>query len=185
VSIFSINYWAARFVLILLAAFSLLWAARAQRNPLLVSLFVLGGFCANYRYVEPYRREMYGYTINRDNMREAIPLIGDDTVWVLSAALTNDGHFGGRLGQVHFEYMVCPRDGNWTAMFSEVATRARWIILPGNNSRDRFGPAFETVLGPTCPITEISSVKEAATAAGWHYRLTLTGLFELWTTTDK
>lgn len=185
VSIFSINYWASRFTLLALAAFSLLWASRAQKNPILVSLFVFGGLFSSYSYVEPMRRELYGYHPNKEHMREALPIIKEDPVVLLSAALTNDGHIGGRLGQVHYEYIVCPEDGNWNRQFTELKSRTKWLIIPGGNDLFKPGPAYESRLGPVCPNARTEELKRHLTETGWRYKLTMTGLYELWTWTPE
>jgi hypothetical protein len=182
ISIFATNYWAARFVVLLLGAFALLWAARAERNPVLVALFVLLGIYAEYRYVQVYHGGYIPHSIQREHMRDAAPYLKEgEFFWILSTALTNDGNWGGKLGQYRFEYTICPKDGDWNAHFKKLAERSRWLLIPGNGDSFRPGPSWDSLIAHKCNNEQVSTMKERLQAAGWHYVVTLPGLYEFWT----
>jgi hypothetical protein len=182
-SILVTNYWAARFVIIMLAAFSLLWASRAEKNPIIVALFVMIGMFGEYLYVQKYRWEYIPYSPNREHLRDAAPYLKDgEFIWVISTSLTNDGNWNGKLGQFRFEYTICPADGDWVTHLKKLQERSRWIMLPANGEDLRPGPSWESLVTHECPNEKVPKMKERLTAAGWTYKLTLPGLYELWTT---
>jgi hypothetical protein len=181
-SIFATNYWAARFVIVLLGAFALLWAARAEKNPVVVALMVLLGVYAEYRHVQSYHGEYRPYAVEREHMRDAAPYFKEgEFFWVISTALTNDAVWTGKLGQYRFEYTICPKDGDWNTHFKKLAERSRWLILPGNGNSFTPGPTWDSLITHQCKTEQVSTMKERLQAAGWHYVVTLPGLYELWT----
>ena len=182
IAVFSINFWSARFTVLLMAAYALLWGARAQKNPAIVSLLVTGALFADYQYLSVFREGLTGYSIQREHMRGAAQLMRPgEKMMILSVSLTNDAHWAGRLGQYQFEYVVCPPDGDWVKLFNDIKTKSRWFLLPGNGEEFKPGPSYESRLGKICPNEKVAALREALTKAGWRYRLEMPGLYELWT----
>lgn len=181
-SILVTNYWAARFVIIMLGAYALLWAARAEKNPVIVSLFVLLGIFAEYQYIGVYRRDYIPYTPQREHMSAAAEFVKPgEKMSILSVALSQDAFWVGRLGQYQFQYVICPADGDWVKFFNNLKSETRWFLLPGNGEDFRTGPSYESRVSHICPIEKMSSLREFLKQAGWRYKVQLPGLNELWT----
>jgi len=182
-SIVVTNYFAARFVVILLAAFALLWAARAERNPFVVSLFVFLGIYAEYRYVAVYHKEYIPYSLQREFLGAADPYIKQgEFFWLISTALANDGRWTGKLGQYRFKYTICPKDGDWVSHFKKLGGESRWLILQGNGEQFKPGPTWDSLLTHECKPEKISTLRTWLKEAGWHHKIALPDLYELWTT---
>jgi len=182
VSVFSVNYWAPRFMILNLAAFALLWGCRAERNPFIVSIVIFCGMYSSFRYAEPLRRELRGYSPNIEHMRAAAGLVTPgEQIWLLTIGLANDAHWGGRLGTYRFEYVACPLDGDWIGLFTKLKEGGRWFLLPTNGDIIKPGPSFETLMGPICPNTTVATMKKYLSETGWRFKVPLPGLHELWT----
>lgn len=182
ISVFSINYWSARFMVICMAAFALLWGARAQKNPMLVAILVIAALFADYKYAGTFRHDYTGYSPNREHMREAAQFVKPgEKMLILSVSLTNDAFWAGRLGLYRFEYVVCPPDGDWVNLFTKLKSESRWFLLPGNGEVFKPGPSYESRLSRVCPNEKMATLREAMTQAGWRYKLQLPGLNQLWT----
>jgi hypothetical protein len=182
ISIFSENYWAARFMILNLSAFALLWGCRAEKNPFIVSLIIFCGMYASFRYIEPFRRELHGYSPNVEHMRAAANLVTPgEQIWLLTVGLANDAHWAGRIGTYRFEYVACPLDGDWIGLFARLKSGGRWFLLPTNGDVIKPGPSFETRMGPICPNDTVSNMKKYLSETGWRFKVSLPGLYELWT----
>lgn len=182
ISVFSINYWSARFMVVCMAAYALLWGARAQKNPLLVGLLAVAALFADYRYARTVQPGYAGYSPSREHMREAAQFMKPgEKMLLLSVSLTNDAYWAGRLGEYRFEYVVCPPDGDWTALFNKMKSESRWFLIPGNGDVFKPGPSYESRLSKVCPNERMADLREAMTRAGWRFKLQLPGLNELWT----
>jgi hypothetical protein len=182
ISVFSINYWSPRFMVICMAGFALLWGARAQKNPILVAFLASLALFADYKYAGTFRHDLTGYSPNREHMRGAVDVVKPgEKLLILSVSLTNDAFWAGRLGQYQFEYVVCPPDGDWVKLFNKMKFEGRWFLLPGNGEVFKPGPSYESRLSKVCPNEKIADLRTALTQAGWKYKLQLPGLHELWT----
>jgi hypothetical protein len=180
----AVNLVGARFTIIILAAFSVLWAARAARSPVIVGCIVCltlnaDIYCASRGY--PFQLSWPTFQMQHEVNRDLLTAVGDDTVLLLGKAMALDAEIAGRFAQVRFEYANCPADGDWTAHFAALKSQFRWFMMSAPPSEIMPGPYFKTRLGPVCQSVMPTMLKEALSAAGWRYETKVVREYELWT----
>jgi hypothetical protein len=176
-----------RFVDVPLAAFALLWAARAQRHTLLVSICVLTAFFVNHRKLEAKgwipRFSSIHYEVGRGECHELRTTVRDDIVLVMTRPLAVDSYIAGRDGRIKFDYVWCPPDGDWVKHLADLKQRYRWIMFSTHVSEWFPGPNYEVNIKYDCtrkPMTT-NDLRSLLTAAGWRFAQKLECLHELWT----
>jgi len=181
-SLLAVNHVGARFAIIPLAAFSLLWGARAARNGFVVSSFVLFALWVDFRYLVDWHKWEDAYRPEAEMNKPLAERVRGDTVLLLSSGLSVDAFVAGRQGQVRYTYVNCPLDGDWVKMLRDLAQRYRWFLLPTTQERFVPGPVFESRLGGECEPLTVGEIRTRLAQAGWRFdRLDLQRL-ELWTT---
>ena len=177
----AINHVGARFAIIPLAAFALLWGARANSAPYLVSLLIITALGMDLRYLLGRRGCGDRYVANYEDNRDISPIIKGDTLLLLGRSLTTDAFIAGRLGQVRFEYVNCPLDGDWIKMLTEYKTSYRWFMFSLNEPRTLPGPSYPSRLGPPCTPISLDQLRQWLSTAGWKLRMGTLSNHELWT----
>ena len=180
-----------RFVNIPLAAFALLWAARAQRYTFLVAICVLTAFFVNHEKLEAKewfpKFSTIRYEVGRGECHELRTTLRDEIVLVFTRPLAVDSYIAGRDGKIKFDYVWCPPDGDWIKHLSEMKQRSRWIMFSTHASEWSPGPNYSVNIKYDCgrkPLTT-NDIRSLLTAAGWQFSQKLECLHELWTAESK
>lgn len=162
----------ARFFILPLAAFALLWGARAASRPLVVSLLVTGALVYDCNYLERRGRDRV-YDPQAESNRELSPIVRSEPILLMAADMSQDSFTSGRLGQVRFEYASCPRDGNWSSAFRSYRQNYKWFLFSLKDEQVIPGAAFESAFGPPCKKTTLENLRQALRDAGWslHQRI--------------
>jgi hypothetical protein len=181
----AVNHVGARFAILPLAAFALLWGVRAQTWPLVVSLVVLCSLLAGREYLKVKGESslLPHYRAEKEPYRDVAALVKDETLLLLAQPLSVDALVAGRLAQTRFQYVSCPLDGDWVRQFQESKQQSRWFMfLVSDQPTVIPGPSFESTLGPPCRAITIDQLKRWLDAAGWKFMLSSFADHELWTT---
>jgi len=160
------NCYASRFTIVLLAAFAVLWGLRAGRPPGLVAVLLLAALVANARVLQ--WRILPEFHAPRAHNARIAAAVGPRTLWLLSGSIGADAHIAGLRADVRFEYVRCPRDGDWTRYFAQIRKTSPWLLLNNNGPKVATGPGSFSALGPPCPESPVGELQQALTAAGWH-----------------
>jgi hypothetical protein len=166
----AINPVGARFAIIPVAAFCVLFAARATRSPLLVSLLLLFVSYESVRHI-PGRGYLQGgrptYYAHHEQYASLHSIAKDDTVLLLGRTLSQDALISGLLGQTKFRYFKCPLDNDWEAYFIKAKNQSKWLLFGNQDESFIPGPDFRTVLGPACPSITLVEFRSALESTGW------------------
>jgi hypothetical protein len=173
----------ARFAIIPVALFCVLFGARAHKSldltalALLLISFPMVKFSTPGGYIEiKWPKYLESNEVNRD----LFAIVGSDKVSLLGRTLSQDASVAGRLAQVRFEYFSCPTDGNWPRYFEELKKSSRWVLFSLPTTPFIPGPNFATTLGPECPKISGDEFKAALTQAGWSLNKLVVRDYELW-----
>jgi hypothetical protein len=180
----AVNSVGARFAIIVLAAYSILWAARATISPILVPILVLLTLDSGLHYANrgyPVRQLLPSFYMEHEVNKDLQAMVGEEMVLVLGKAMALDAEIAGRFGQIRFEYVGCPVDGDWVAHFKSLKSQSRWFMMSAPPSEIVPGPDFATRLGPACTRLMPQVLRDAMTAAGWRYEKKVVREYELWT----
>lgn len=160
------NCYASRFTIVLLAAFAVLWGLRAGRSLWLVAVLLLAALAADARVLQ--WRILPEFHAPRARNARIAAAVGPRTLWLLSGSIGADAHIAGLHANVRFEYVQCPRDGDWTRYFTEIRKTSPWLLLNNNGPKVATGPGSFSAFGPPCPEVFVAELQQALTAAGWH-----------------
>jgi hypothetical protein len=175
------NHVGARFAILPLAAFALLWGGRANTRPALVALCILVALLCDRNYLEG-RGWAEEYNPLTEQNRDLFPLVKSDTIILLSSSLPQDAFVAGRLAQARFEYVVCPQDGDWTRTLTEYRKGYKWFLFSTKEANPMPGPNFPTLLSPPCKAVALNELRSSLTKAGWKYQRNFDrSQLELWT----
>lgn len=180
----AVNPVGARFTILIMAAYSVLWGARAAVSPVIVgclALLTLRADVNSFQLGSPLREYWPNYLPQHDNNRDLKEKVGEETVLLLGRHMSLDAEIAGRLGQVRYEYVACPVEGDWVAHLTKLGSQSRWFMMPVSEVEINTGPDFRTILGPPCPRLKPSVLKDALTAAGWRFERKVVRDYELWT----
>lgn len=179
----NVNPAGARFAIIPVAAFCVLFGARASRSPVLTTLLLLFVTRVSLEYI-PGRGYLQGARPTYYAPHEPYATLHDttrgDTILLLGRALSQDALISGRLGQTKFKYFKCPLDNNWDAYFAQAKTQSRWILLGNQDASFIPGPDFRSSMGPACPAITLIEFRSALERAGWKLHSTH-NTYDLWT----
>jgi len=176
------NHVGARFAILPLAAFALLWAGRANTRPVVVSVLLIAALLCDRMYLSK-RGWGSSYVPELEQNRDLSPIVQNDPVLLVPYSLSQDALVAGKLGQVRFEYIVCPADDNWVKALSDYKQHYKWFMFSLKEPRTVPGPTFKTVLGPPCKAITLDELRNWLTAAGWKQKQILNrSNHELWTT---
>jgi hypothetical protein len=168
----SINHVGARFAIIPVSAFCVLFGARASKSLFVTSLLLLFVSFQTLRYI-PGSGLLGGGSINfnpqQQYNRELVAITQGNPIILVGRSLSQDAKVAGLLGGVKFEYFRCPSDNNWEAAFIEAKKRSKWILFPTPEPVLIPGAQFRTVLGPPCSRVTLSDFRSALERAGWKY----------------
>lgn len=178
-----------RFVVVPLAAFALLWGARAEKYPIIVTLCVIGAYCGTLWRLG-ITEWLPNYSLNRissyTECKELPELLQGQTLNLLTRPLSIDSNIAGRLGLARFEYAYCPADRDWPKYLSELREKSPWFgmypelpLVPGVN--------YPSGLGYPCqnervPLEQMKSWLEAT---GWRFHSKLNCGVEIYTTNPQ
>jgi hypothetical protein len=182
----SLNF-TGRFVLVPLAAFAVLWGARAERSQLLVSLCIIAAFLITREKVglrswwPEYRKELFfSYADCKDLDRYT----KGDTLWLLARPLATDARVVSRTGGgSKFEYIACPEEGDWVSHLKSSKDLYQWLGFYPEQGVMASGPIYNSLfrkrscfgLGLTADDFRVA-LKEA----GWESVTRLGCGLELW-----
>lgn len=178
----AVNHVGARFAILPVAMFCLLFSARALRSPFVTSLLLLFVLYQASRYVPTegvLRGRVPQYNPQNEWNRDIYSLVRDDKVLLLGRSLSVDAKVSGLLGQIRFEYFKCPNNQDWQSYFQEIKQDSKWIVIASGDYSITPGPSFRTVLGPPCKTVALPKLRQDLRDAGWTYRIT-TAEVELW-----
>ncbi len=161
------NCYASRFVVVLLAAFAVLWGVAAARSPALVTLLLIGSLAVEARYLRWRDLPDFQARPAPDLSARIAAAVGSRTLWLLSGSLSVDAQIAGRHADVRFEYLSCPPDGDWARLFAHARQESPWLLLNVNSPDVATGPGYESALGHPCPHVPVSSLQGALEEAGW------------------
>jgi len=145
----AINHVGARFAILPLAAFALLWGVRAQTWPFTVSLVVLCSLLVGREYLKVKGEPSFlpHYRVEIEPYRDVAPLVKDETLLLLAQPLSVDALVAGRLAQTRFQHVSCPLDGDWVKLFKELKQQSRWFMFSVSDQPSVIpGPSFEPVI---------------------------------------
>ena len=162
------NCYASRFSIVLLGAFAVLWGFRAASSPALVVTLLLASLVVDSVFLQ-WRivPRLADARAPGRNARIAVA-VGSHTLWLATGSLSSDSHIAGRRADVHFEYLSCPPDGDWTRRFAEIRGVSPWLLLNINTSVLNIGPGYSSALGPPCRGLPVADLQHALEMAGWH-----------------
>ena len=162
-----------RFVVIPLAAFALLWGARAEKYPILIALCIIGAYWGT-RATLNITEWVPNYSLNRvisyTECQELPELLQGSPLNLLTRPLSIDSNVAGRLGRAKFEYAYCPADRDWPKYLKGLKNTSRWFgmypelpLAPGVN--------YTSALGYPCqnervPLEQMKSWLEET---GWKF----------------
>jgi hypothetical protein len=173
------NCYAARFEVVLLAAFAVLWGIRARRSLGLIAALALASLVADAVFLKPRALAALQGASAPDRNARIAAAVGPQALWLLSAPLANDAQIAGRRANVRFEYLACPPDGNWTLLFEQIRGTSPWFLLNSNDPILSTGPTYSSALGPRCPAVPVAELRSALLAAGWRLAFQENG-YEVW-----
>jgi hypothetical protein len=181
----SANLYSPRFAVVLLGAFAVLWGVRAARSPGIVAVLVLAALIVDAIFLRaPSLRELERDGKAPDRNAHIAAAVGSHMLWVLNGALTWEARIAGRRGDVRFEYISCPRDGDWARLFAEVRGTSPWLLLNSNVESVLTGPGYSSAYGPRCPTIPVLRLQRALTAAGWRLLFEEYG-YQIWSAEDR
>jgi hypothetical protein len=180
-----------RFLTVPLACFAVFWGLRARTRPILVSLFVIAALLVTRSKLGmavwvpevsaqwfPERGEC-GATL--------APVVDKDTLLLLTRSLATDAVVSGREGKVRFEYVSCPDDNNWPALFTRLREQYKWFAMYPDQGKLSPGPKHETRFKRSCgdKTVTLEQLQGWLAEAGWHFvGLQKCGI-DLWTTNSE
>ena len=178
-----LNHVGARFAIVPLAAYSILWAARAQKSPVIVALLALIVLTKDVAYANrgTVLKELWPTFTPAEVNKDMAASVGSQTLYVLSRHMSLDAEIIGRFGQLRIDYVSCPPDGNWVGVFSALREKTHWFTFLPREGQFPTGPEFQILSTPQCPATNSQELRTALTAAGWRLDKVSTREYELWT----
>jgi hypothetical protein len=179
----AINGVGARFAIIPVAFFCVLWSFRAEKSMPLSSMILLVLSFLFVRIATPGGVMEYWlpfYFWDNEVNKSLASIVKDDKVMLLGRSLSQDASIAGRLGQVRFEYFACPADGDWVRYFKEMKKQSKWIVFYLPEGSFIPGPNFQTALGPNCPRIPSDQFKADLQTAGWSFHSGVVRDYELW-----
>jgi hypothetical protein len=162
------NCYASRFAVVLLAAFAVFWGFRAARQPAFVALLLLASLAADAVVLHWRIVPRLADARAPDRNIAIAAALGPHTLWLLNGSLSSDAQIAGRRANVRFEYLSCPRDGDWVRHFEEARRTSPWLLLNVNAPKLGTGPAYGSAFGPPCPGLMIPDLQRVLSMAGWH-----------------
>lgn len=178
----SINHVGARFAIIPVGAFCVLFGARASKSPFVTSILLLFVSFQTLRYI-PGTGFLDGgrvrFNPEHQYNRELISITQGDPIILVGRSLSQDAKIAGVLGEVKFEYFRCPSDSNWETAFLEAKKRSKWIVFAIPEPVLIPGAQFRTALGPPCSRVTLSDFKSSLERAGWKYHAVIAD-YEIW-----
>jgi hypothetical protein len=179
-----VNTVGARFVILPFAFFSVLWATRAEKSPLLVSvaalaglLFITTGLPTGYLPHPFFPRVVQGEEINN----ELSETVGQDSILLFGRSMSMDAKVAGRWGNVRFEYVDCARNQEWRDYLQTLKNRSRWLVVHTPDYGFIPGPEFPSKFGSPCHVEYGQPFKAALSEAGWRFVKPVLGDYGLWT----
>jgi hypothetical protein len=163
------NQSGPRFLLVALAALAVLWGFRASRSPWLVATLLTASLAVDASHLEAPRLKEFAALqrpVPRQNRRIAAA-VGAHPLWLLNGSLGVDAVYAGPEADVRFEYLSCPRDGDWLRLFREIRAASPWLLLNTNSQAVTAGPTYPTEIGPACPSVEVVVLQSSLASAGW------------------
>lgn len=187
-SILAANHVGARFALVPLAAFALLWGARVSLSlgvggalaSVAASAMIAFALWCDLGALQRWHAWADRYVPEREQNREVSEAVRGDTVLLLSRGLSTDAMVAGRRADLRFEYLNCPLDGDWTRMLSDLREGHRWLLFAEASGPTVPGPTYESLLGPPCSEITTEELRQWLQAAGWKHSTTTSSRFELW-----
>jgi hypothetical protein len=174
------NCYASRFAVVLLAAFAVLWGLFWAKSPRLVTALLLAALIVDIVFLRtPGLTELAIARKAPEKNARIAAAVGSHTLWLLSGSMSSDAEIAGRRADVHFEYLSCPRDGNWVRRFAEIQGRSPWLLLGNNAPRIATGPWYSSAFGPPCPGMLVTELQSALTEAGWRLAFEEFG-YQIW-----
>lgn len=178
------NEFGSRFVVVVLAAFAVLWGVRAARSlwlvaALLIASLLVDGVFLRWRLLPEISR-----TRGPDRNARIAAAVGSRTLWLLNGAMSADAEIAGRRADVRFEYFACRPDHDWVRSFKEIREMSPWLLLNTNVDRVGTGLVQPSVLFPTCPGVPVAELQHALTAAGWRMAFEEEG-YQVWSADDR
>ena len=177
-----------RFLTVPLACFAVFWGLRARTRPILVSLFVIAALLVTRSKLGmavwvpevsaqwfPERGEC-GATLAQS--------VNKDTLLLLTRSLATDAVVSGREGEIRFEYVSCPDDNNWPALFTRLREQYKWFAMYPDQGKLSPGPKHETTFKRSCgdKTVTLEELRSWLTGAGWHFVGVQKCGIDLWTT---
>jgi hypothetical protein len=174
------NLYSPRFAVVLLGLFAVLWGVRAIRSPLVVAPLVLAALVVDAVSLgPPDPKELNRLRKAPDRNAHIAAAVGSHTLWVLNGSLTWEARIAGRRGDVRFEYLSCPRDGDWARLFASIRETSPRLLLNSNVESVLTGPGYRSAYGPPCPTIPVLRLQRALTEAGWRLLFTEFG-YQIW-----
>jgi hypothetical protein len=162
-----------RFLIVPLAGFALLWGARSEKYPILVTLCVIGAYWgtrAHLNITEWKPDTSLKLVIGYSECKELPNMLGSESISLLTRPLAIDSNIPGRLGLARFEYAYCPGDGNWPKYLEELKTKSRWFAMYPERPLAA-GVNYPSNLGYPCQggRVELEQMKSWLAATGWQF----------------
>jgi hypothetical protein len=172
----------SRFAVVQFAAFALLWAATAEKFPLVVSFGVVAALLIGSRSLYEGGPPLLvpRYTSDHERFNALPGFVGANTLLLLARGMSNDAEIAGRLARTRFEYVSCPLDGDWKRQIEAMKRQSPWFLFSVNEPSVTPGPHYTSRLGPPCPALRIADLKGWLKESGWRHVFSVVA-HELWT----
>lgn len=172
--------WNARYTIILLAGYALIWAGSDLWNRgvrrwffgwfVCLNLIVLLGVTLVVIYKD---RTIHGkpgeyyVPIYPEDRQLILDTLQDKPILFVSQEFP-DALLVGTDVDFHYEYLICPEDNDWTKLFLEAAERSNWIAVYHNGERVVVpGPVWQRPGWHTCSEVKMESLGIYLAEAGW------------------
>ena len=176
------NHSGGRFAIIPLAAFALLWGARAARRGFVVATLIVVALAANYEYLRHWHLWGEKFIPEREDNWALGQRLNGETALLLSSDLSVDALVSGKLATVRYTYVNCPLDGDWVKMLADYKQRYRYFILPASHEKFVPGPLYVSRFGKECQRISVDEIRAWLTQSGWRFDRIAYNRIELWTT---
>ena len=150
---------------------------------MLVGVLVLASTWVSFDYLrgQGISKWMPNYKEEIEPYRKVGEVMAGEPLLIFSRGLATEAFASGRQGGWRFAYIDCPPEGvTYRDWLVSLKSRSHWIGVALDTPVSRFGPLYQSRLGPFCAEIPSERLRQELEGAGWRYYANVSYVEQVW-----